>query len=639
MQILRTLIFFKKPNDMNTIFKLLILLLPVTLTQAGTPEKNSGFSSEKAMFKQAERYYVKKEFESAKPLYAQLISNHKDNYKLNYCYGICLLITDKDKPMAIKYLEEASKSPMVWDDVWYYLGRAYSLNNEYNKALSSYDQFLKMVSVKQAMRWEALHQMDMCKSAKSLIKKPDSLSVVDTKTVSMDQVYDNYTFSQDDRKLITIPEEFQTAKDRKSKICEMGYLSGDGSKLFFTSYGSEGGMTTDIYMVQKKKDGEWGKPECLGKNINTKYDEAYPTVSEDGYTLYFSSKGFNSMGGFDIFKSTYYPQTKQWSKPMNMGVPINSTDDDFYYVPSELDNAAYYSSKRGCNAGEASVCKVTNDKTGQAALVINGEVINEYAAPFREAKIRVVRQSDGMVIGEFVSDPVNGKYHFTLPESGNYRVSVRVEGFGPMAQTIAFSQKATGRVNQEIHVSKDSVGFDYLRITNVFEATGATAAYTKDNSAGPGDEMDGTYSGENNDGGSNGSKPKAGLPAFSKTSKDKLDKYFAEQHKYNTGDKNTVISGLVNLNVDKEDGTNYKVQIGTFMQQTIEQVYAKLVELGFDDLSVYTNKRGWHMFYTGKATDISSTLKLKDIAVSYGFNDAFITVFENGRPSKAARRR
>jgi hypothetical protein len=74
------------------------------------------------------------------------------------------------------------------------------------------------------------------------------------------------------------------------------------------------------------------------------------------------------------------------------------------------------------------------------------------------------------------------------------------------------------------------------------------------------------------------------------------------------------------------------------MHQTVEQVYAKLVEMGFDDVSYYTNKKGWKIFYTGHAKDIASTLKLKDIVVNYGFEDAFITVYENGKPSRPGKK-
>jgi hypothetical protein len=68
-------------------------------------------------------------------------------------------------------------------------------------------------------------------------------------------------------------------------------------------------------------------------------------MANDGRTLYFSSKGHKSIGGYDIFKSTYDNSTKVWSEPENLGIPINTTSDDFLYVPSPDGMTACYATK------------------------------------------------------------------------------------------------------------------------------------------------------------------------------------------------------------------------------------------------------------------------------------------------------
>ena len=78
-------------------------------------------------------------------------------------------------------------------------------------------------------------------------------------------------------------------------------LSYDGEILFFASDRKEGMGGTDIYYVKKLPDGKWGKPINVGDGINTKYNEDYPTFLKDGKTLFFSSEGHNSMGGYDLF--------------------------------------------------------------------------------------------------------------------------------------------------------------------------------------------------------------------------------------------------------------------------------------------------------------------------------------------------
>ena len=81
-----------------------------------------------------------------------------------------------------------------------------------------------------------------------------------------------------------------------------GCLSADGKTLYFTSDRPGGFGGLDIYMAKKGRKGRWGKPINLGPKVNTPYDEEAPFLHRDGTTLYFSSVGHNSIGGFDIFK-------------------------------------------------------------------------------------------------------------------------------------------------------------------------------------------------------------------------------------------------------------------------------------------------------------------------------------------------
>lgn len=625
---------------------LLFVIFPVTFLLAGNPGNNEKGPSERSLFKQAERYYVKKDYESAIPLYKQLVASHSDNYRLNYGYGICLLISSKDKAEALRYLQEASKSSLVMDDVWYYLGRAYQLNEDFDNSIVAYSRFLRMVGVKQSMKWEAMHQIEMCQNALVLSSKPDSLTFLELKPISQDEVNGAYHFDGDNGSFIPTPDEFKTARDNKNSNCSQAFVSVDGMKMVFASYGRESSPSLDIFMVEKNEAGKWGKPVRLSTMINTSYDDAFPTLSEDGTTLYFSSKGHNSMGGYDIFSSVYYPQTRQWSKPENMGVPINSPNNDFYFVPSESENSAYFSSLRGCNSGEVMVYKIQLNNSSVDALIISGEVINEYTPPIRQARIKITRAEDESLITEFSSDPVNGKFRYTLPVAANYRIAVKVEGFSQMAQRISFSKDAKGKLYQTIRVSKDSLGYEHIQILNTFQAN-AIAAKRQVSDVQPEaqtqpivetqPEMETEAPSEENQTLSTGFEPitmysVSGLPPVSEDSKEKLKKYFSELHQK---DEQYEDHGIIDIASSTERGTTYRVQIGTFMHQTIEMVYNKLQEMGFEDVSYYTNKKGWIIFYTGHGKEIASTLKLKELVIRYGFEDAFITVFQNGKPSRA----
>ena len=101
------------------------------------------------------------------------------------------------------------------------------------------------------------------------------------------------------------------------------------TEIFFASYGKED--HTDIYKARIMADGSFSEPQKLSGSVNSKFDEDFPFMHPDGQTLYFSSKGHNSMGGFDVFKSKL-TSGNQFNAPINLDFAINSPDDDIFYI-------------------------------------------------------------------------------------------------------------------------------------------------------------------------------------------------------------------------------------------------------------------------------------------------------------------
>ena len=109
-------------------------------------------------------------------------------------------------------------------------------------------------------------------------------------------------------------------------------ISTDGSTLYFASNRKGGFGDLDIYVSHKDKTGNWGPAVNLGKNINTQFNENAPFITNDGKALFFASDGHNTMGGYDIFFSQLDDEGL-WSTPINLGYPINTTDDEVFYQP------------------------------------------------------------------------------------------------------------------------------------------------------------------------------------------------------------------------------------------------------------------------------------------------------------------
>lgn len=122
-------------------------------------------------------------------------------------------------------------------------------------------------------------------------------------------------------------------------------ISADGNTLYFVSDREGGAGKRDIYRCVKLPNGEWSRALNIGTVLNTVYDEDAPFLTPDGKTLYFSSKGHTSMGGFDIFYSKL-GEDGEWGAPVNMGYPLNTVDDDVFFVPMGDGRRAYYSSQK-----------------------------------------------------------------------------------------------------------------------------------------------------------------------------------------------------------------------------------------------------------------------------------------------------
>lgn len=160
---------------------------------------------------------------------------------------------------------------------------------------------------------------------------------------------------------IKIDERLHTKPQKLSKSVNFNYyqnhafITRDGNTLFFTSDAKGGRGGNDIYS-SVKKDGKWGKPVNLGAVINTPFDEESPFLSDDGKTLYFSSKGHEGFGNFDIYRSTF--QNGSWTTPENIGKPYNSTGHDIFMITDSSQSTGYFSSSRKGGFGDMDIYKI-----------------------------------------------------------------------------------------------------------------------------------------------------------------------------------------------------------------------------------------------------------------------------------------
>lgn len=222
-------------------------------------------------------------------------------------------------------------------------------------------------------------------------------------------------------------------------------ISPDGRTIYFVSDRKGGRGKRDIWQVSINTTGNWGKPINLGRNINTPEDEEAVFIHPDGKTLYFSSKGHKSMGGYDVYKSVF--DGEEWSKAENLGSPINTTEDDLFFVMLASGDKAYYASSRegdSKNIYEINFTSIAKEKPKSPNVVIlKGLIKDTDSKQPVEATLQISDNNTDTVLAAFNSNNTTGKYLVAIPSGKNLDITVNAEGYLFHTEKISTSDTAT----------------------------------------------------------------------------------------------------------------------------------------------------------------------------------------------------
>ncbi|MCB0806168.1 MAG: OmpA family protein [Bacteroidales bacterium] len=270
-------------------------------------------------------------------------------------------------------------------------------------------------------------------------------------------------------------------------------LSFDKTTLYFTSIHDEGYGGLDIYTTRRDAKDRWQDPVNIGAAINTPYDEEGVFISTDGKTLYFSSKGHNSMGGYDIFKSEY--KNGEWQQPVNMGYPINTPDDDVFFTLAASKQRGYYSSKKKDGYGGQDIYMITflgeskplalskdqliqSFKLPQAApkpappieqnTILEGVVLDEVTLAPLQATIEITDNSRNEILASFESNSNSGAYLISLKPGKNYGITVSKKEYLFHSENFNIPEDAVARkIKKDILLKKVEVGSKIV-LNNIF---------------------------------------------------------------------------------------------------------------------------------------------------------------------------
>lgn len=396
------------------------LLLSILLIFYSASSYTQSRKEMQAIFTRAESHYVYEEYELANPLY--LILEDPENMNISYKIGTCYLGIPDEKDKAIPYLEAAVKeasynaktrsfkekrAPL---DAWFFLAKAYMINNELEKALNTFQTFKKLSAdyeKKGGMQniEFADQQIEACKNAiefknnptritqKLLAKEFTDGAINENPAIS----YDGNTIVYTERRgLINVimfskkirgnwqPPIDITSQLKAGEDCSSCSLNSDGTKLYlYKTDNFDGNIYSSEYV-----NGSWTPIVKLNKNINTKYYESHAAISPDGKKLFFTSNREGGMGGLDIFVSEL-DASGDWGIPVNLGANVNTPyNEDNPFITSD-GNMLFFSSEGHNSMGGFDIFKCSRNASGWDTPQNLGSPINttdddKFLQPFND---------------------------------------------------------------------------------------------------------------------------------------------------------------------------------------------------------------------------------------------------------------
>lgn len=267
----------------------------------------------------------------------------------------------------------------------------------------------------------------------------------------------------------SIPKELDTTVNEnifQNHLC----MSKDEKTVYFSSERKGGAGGLDLYKAELQPDGTWGKVVSLGDVINTKENEESPFISEDGKTLYFSSKGHTGFGKYDVFKSTY--DGTNWSTPENMGLPFNSAGDDIYMTINANETHGYLSSSRAGGYGDMDIYEITYLRAPFETYPSDVKGVISFTAPdtiYINQPLSFSIQSSKIASSELttynwgINDSTlpmhTNSMNYTFIKEGNYKIKVEAQ----TTDNNFFSyEKSISVVVKPVHIATNTFGLEPL---------------------------------------------------------------------------------------------------------------------------------------------------------------------------------
>ncbi|MCB9361755.1 MAG: PD40 domain-containing protein [Flavobacteriales bacterium] len=416
---------------------------------------------------QAEKAFLKKDFKTASEIYSELLLLDPDDELVNYRKGVSMFFTKQNKLLALQYLKKAQNSSLVPYDVHYYLGMTYHSWADFDKAQKAFTTYKLKAKPNEIATHNIERLIENCVNGKTIAQEQFDMQILNKTPIDKDKLTKELPSALTSEKLTYKTDFFISPIDSKKKEKLLMFKT-EQNEMIQTSYGIDDKNGKDLFYNVLVGGDKWGISKTMGANINTSYNEDYAYVTLDGKTLYFASEGHNSIGGYDIFVSTRTTVNDEWSKPKNMGYPINSPYDDFMFMPSLSGNEAYFVSNRRSSTAGFNLFHINMPKPPLPLTIIKGHFMTNDSIPNFSASIAVYNTNNQEIVGIYNSNSNNGNFLMALMPGIKYEFEVMVDGFNQhLAYVTIPVQTEPFPLRQNIRLKKEGT-FEILNIDNYF---------------------------------------------------------------------------------------------------------------------------------------------------------------------------
>ncbi len=416
----------------------------------------------------ADKSYRSGNFVEASKNYSKLLAINKLDAFYNFRYGVSLIYNSRKKQDAIKHLTYASKVEGFDPEVFFFLGKAYHLNYEFEVAIKNYNIYKSKVGSKLNAKLDVNRQIDMSENGKRLLTSLNEIVVIEKTEIEASRFFDLYDLKNIGGSLI-VNAQFQSKNDKKNKHIPLIHFPANPSIIFYSSYNDDEKRGKDIFIRKKLPDGSWSLPQTLYGDVNTAFDEDYPYMHPNGKYLYFCSKGHNSMGGFDVYRSKYDKEANYFGPAENLDFAISSPDDDLFYIVDSLDKNAYFASSRQSLDDKIHVYKVRVTEAQIQIAVIESAFSSTINPKFKKVSVEIFDFVTNNKIGTFNSNE-NANVLMTFPKGGKYEFQIRINDNNEVFKStidIPFLSDFKPLKQKMIH-EKTEAG-ETVRIVNLFD--------------------------------------------------------------------------------------------------------------------------------------------------------------------------